>query len=107
MGKFNLCDKVGEEIVVDHTLLQEKQVVSISNMKQCKIKLSHVGRHLIKLFVDRCTECLFDFEVEFITQHVEISHCSDCTINNKVPLLTLQLDLCKDMIVKYQPKCFM
>ena len=56
--------------------------------------------------MQQCEDCIFDFETETITQHTEISHCKNITINVRAPLATLQLDLCEEVKITYHKALF-
>lgn len=107
MMKHSVEDLHDKEVILDSKYLQNKPVLLVRSSKRSKFKLpSRLGHRVVKIFVQECEDCIFDFETETITQHTEISYCKNITINVRAPLATLQLDLCEKVKVNYHQALF-
>lgn len=96
----------GGELVLEKKLFDKYQgntaVVAIEGCTDSKISVPKGGGwRLIKLFIRDCEDCHFELDHLLITQHIEVIHCSNITINVRAPIATLQLDLCDGVKVKY------
>jgi len=97
----------GENLVVDEVLLEGKSVVFIQNSKNSCYRLpSNLTYRLTKVFIENCENCTIDIECMCITQHLEISHSENLTINIRVETKVVQLDLCTNITLNYDPAVF-
>jgi len=57
---------------------------------------------IIKIFIEKCQNCTIRLECKIITSVIEISHCSNVTIEiGKHRLSTIQTDLCDNLTLKF------
>ena len=97
------------DLVVDNTILNGKRVVKINNATESTFHLPvkpEGTAKLTKVFLTNSASCILNLNDKIITQHLELSHCEGITINVNVKLLTLQIDLCKDVQVNYSENLF-
>jgi len=92
---------------VDDSVLEGKRVIFFKNCKNSRFTLpENLSMRLVKVFIESCENCSFDLHAVTISQHVEVSHCSDCKINVKALTSILQVDLCKDIEIRYDNGVF-
>lgn len=105
------------DIILDQTYLNGKKVIKLVNATECTFNIPAANtagaadptrrrERITKVFVDGCKGCIFNFEDTLITQHVEMIHCEDVTINIHAKLLTLQVDLSQNVVVNYSQQLF-
>lgn len=88
-------------VVITKNMIEHKPVLVIQNAVGCTYDLHDDAGTLIKAFISDCEDCVFLLGANLITQHVEISHCTNISVDVKRPLATLQLDLCSGVVVTY------
>jgi tetratricopeptide (TPR) repeat protein len=99
-------DHVGQELVLSETMLDGRRVVHLTGAKDGKYTIPDVPARLIKIFIENCEGCAVDVAAETISQHIEIAHCSGCTVTLHAPSAVVQMDLCDKMEVRFAPGSF-
>eukprot|EP00924_Labyrinthula_sp_SR-Ha-C_P006535 snap_masked-scaffold_38-processed-gene-0.32-mRNA-1 protein AED:1.00 eAED:1.00 QI:0/0/0/0/1/1/2/0/237 len=103
------AERNGEDLVLDRSILGDEisWCLVIKNCENSRFVFSsEVGKRPKKIFIENCTECIFEIDVKLITQHLEVSRCLGSRIVISRNLATLQADLCDDLKVVYKEEAF-
>jgi len=92
---------VNKTVVLAKHIIDHKPVLVIQSAVGCTYDLHDDLGTLIKVFISDCEDCTFIIGCHLITQHIEMSHCTNVSVEVKRPLATLQLDLCSGVVVTY------
>jgi tetratricopeptide (TPR) repeat protein len=99
-------DHVGQDLVLSESVLDGRRVVHLTGAKNSKYTIHDVPARLVKIFIENCEGCAVDVAAETISQHIEIAHCSDCTVTLHAPSAVVQMDLCEKVEVRFAPGTF-
>lgn len=101
-AKFELVDLVGETRTLSSQDIENKKVITLKNLKNCKIELPSSLFGIIKVFIEKCVNCTVNVNCKLITSHLEVSHCDSLILNiDEEEIHTVQVDLCKMIRLKY------
>lgn len=105
--KYTMSDQKDVMKTLTKEDTSHRPVLVFSKLENCHISLGDQLGTLIKLFISDCANTTIDIGCMLITQHVEISHCENMTINVTLPMETIQVDLCDGIVVKYSQNCLL
>jgi tetratricopeptide (TPR) repeat protein len=88
--------------------LQARRVLMIRNNKDVVFNLPvDLDPHLIiKVFIENCTGCTFNIGTTFVSQHLEIAHCTNVDVQLNCPIATVQVDLSESVRLFYGQNVF-
>lgn len=92
---------ISEQTILDDKKLKDTETLYIRGCKDCNFT---VTTKCVKIMIEGCTNCQVTLNGVVITSIVELWKCDDFSLNVNAKVLTLQVDICKKLSVKYARK---
>ena len=103
--RFTIGNERGVTRVIKPADVEHRPVIVIDGAHGCEYELSGELKAVIKVFISNCEETKVTMRCGTITQHVELSHCTDFELAMGVPTHTVQADLCERLTVRFEQNC--
>ena len=117
----HLLDK-DDAIAIDSSMIGEKRVITLrdcngpgtislpktlSKLKNTTTtKATNTTQGIIKIFIENCSNCTMQINCKLITSTIEITSCNNITVGFSSDISTIQVDLSKDINLKFLNECF-